>query len=336
MATALTIKDFITTKYKDYEVFPKSGEINIRQLPGTDAKIVSKVQLNVKAGTVMALYKTQKNGYNWYYIKLEKPIGSVKYGFIAGDVVTFKKVEKQTTPSTPSVADNKEMISKCQSELNKLLLDQKSVYLKLTSAYLILLNIKSGKVKANPDYDYQSDIQKLLKLKNQYIDLNNEIIKKQEVVKVIDITGIAIKDTSKQLLITYGENVKPYQGFLHGISLLGVIVIAAIAYASYELYNWLSDSREKSKTTGQSLDEIIKALKANGVSDSVIDSVKPVIEQQLNDTFDAGKEQGENSGLFGKFKTPLIILGSAALFFMILPYAQKGKDQIQKLRKKND
>jgi hypothetical protein len=333
MATIPTQQDFIATKYKDYEVFPKSGEINIRQLPGTDAKIVSKVQLNVKAGVVLALYKTQKNGYNWYYIKLTKPVGEVKYGFIAGDVVTFKNVENSSAPSTPN---DKIMISKCQAELNKLLVDQKNVYAKLTAAYLLLLNIKSGKVKANANYDYQSDIQKLLKLKNQYIDLNNEIIKKQEVVKVVDITGTAIKDTSKQLLITYGENVKPYQGFLHGISLLGVIIIAAIAYASYQLYNWIIDSREKSKNVGQSVDEIIKALKANGVSDSVINSVKPVIEAQLNDTFDAGKEQGENSGLFGKYKTPLIILGSAALFFMILPYAEKGKERIQKLRKKND
>lgn len=339
MATALTTTDFIGTQYKDYEVFTKSEGNNIRQLPGTSGKVVSKMSLNKSAGIVMSQYKVKKDNYTWYYIKLAKPVGEVKYGFVAMEVVTFKKgstpVTTTTTTTTPTAT---EVLSKCQKELNNLLIDQKNVYVKLNTAYLILLNIKNGKVKANPNFDYQTQIQSLLRLRTKYLDLNNEIINKQEVVKVIDATGSVVKDTSKSVLISYGENVMPYRSFLHGIGLIdkliiGVIIGAILAVGGYVLYGWLTDAREKSKATGQSVDAIIQVLKDNGVSQSVIDTVKPVIAAQVSDAFDAGKDQGENSGLFGKYKTPLIIIGVATLTFMVLPYIEKGKDRIQNLRK---
>ncbi len=332
---SLSIQDFTNTQYKDFDVLPKSGAVNVRTMPGTDQTVLITVQPGNKIGIAVALYKTKKNGYNWYYVKLAQPAGGKTHGFVAGSLVNFIKNPQNTSTSTLTTNENNNItLSSGQAELNKLISDQKEVYKKIKAAYLILLNIKNGKVKANPNYNYQKSIQDLIKINRQYVELNNEIINKKEVVKVVDASTNTVKDSVLNVLKIYGDNMPGTQAFLHGLSVLGWIAIAVLGYISYEVYQWITNSRKKSRTIKESADKIIESLKANGVSEQVIQQVIPVVNQSVEDAYDAGKKEGEESGFLGKYKTPLIIIGSAAIIFMLLPYLEQGKERIQKLRKK--
>lgn len=329
----LTQADFKPSQYAGYYVTPKSGNVNIRKYPGTGQAVVEKILVGEKKHAIVAMYIKKVDNYSWYYIKLDKPVNGINYGFVATDVIKVGK--KGTTSSTTE--DNNITLSSGQAELNKLISAQKEVYKKIKVAYLILLNIKNGKVKANPNYDYQKSIQDLIRLNRQYVDLNNEIINKEEIVKVVDASTNVVKDSIKNVLIIYGDYMPGTQAMLHGIQPLGWIAIAILGgVISYKVYQWIRDSIKRSNNIKESVNNIINSLRANGVSEQVIQQVIPVVNQSVEDAYDAGKKEGEESGFLGKYKTPLIIIGSAAFIFMLLPYLEQGKERIQKLRKKKD
>lgn len=124
-------------------------------------------------------------------------------------------------------------------------------------------------------------------------------------------------------------DVKVLRG-IHGIGAVAVpvgfivLVSAAVAIAGYAMLKaWLTPARDKSLVINDSLDKIATDLKAAGFTQKQIDVIKPIVEKEINEVYDAGKEKGEEGTLFKNIQS-VAILGAGAVAAVLLLRKKKG------------
>ena len=341
MAITPTAADFISTQYEDYDVFPKNAELNIRQQPGTDAKILSTIKSNQKAGVVLALYKNKVNNYNWYYILLNNPVENIKYGFVAIEVSTFKKGTATTTTttnttSTANTSNNTNTSTNTASTSNtststddetKRIVAEKLIkgvadrdviiYKRILVIYYQLVRLQS----IGQNVDRQMTVLKNLALR--YVDRQNKLQQ--------------VKDAEKQGTINFGpvnvdtfviyDKVKNYLG-LGLIQIPVAILIGVVAVVSIGVTLWIINLLKPA------YDKQAEDLKITGEFKTWFDkipdekaktAIKAELGKQIDDAYNAGKSSGSWGSTFTWIKTGAIVFASIWAGTKLLDMGQKWR-----------
>lgn len=316
---SLTINDFISTQYKDYNVFPKSGNINVRSMPGTDQAVLTSVSAGKKIGVVAALYKFKKNGYNWYYVKLAQSVNGKTHGFVAGSVVNFVKGGEAPTSTQGNNQNQESDKEKAKTLINDVIKRDIIIYKRLITAYWVLVKLQ----QKGKNVDAQMKVLQALAMRlgerqSKIKQIINE--NKNDVNFKVNYNPIADLSDYNKLRKTLGLGVIPI------VIVIVVLIVAVSATATILIQSSLKpayDAQTVDLDFSGKFGDYIKSLPDSPEKQAAIADV----EKQIDDAYNDGKADGASGSSWKWIKTAGIVGLSIWGFTKLLDVSEKWRNK---------